>query len=504
MIKGFYLEISVFIIVIFLGIIHLTYPFFGDQALFTVAAKKMANGGILYKDFWDFKQPGIFVFFYIAGFFFKFSDVGIHLFELVYWLIFTFLVVKLFHKIRLFDNAIFNTILPLFIVGVYYSNVGITHLTQVEALVNFPILFLFWILAYVGNGTGKNYHFFLLLMSGILVAVILIFKLIFLPIIVSLYLVFFIRTLYHQPISKSIIYLISIAFGIILILGPLLVYYYQNNLLNTVYNNFFILPTKVIKISSAVDPMKLFGSIFWYIKFNFIIVVLCIIGLFNLGKFTPYILLWLTSVCVVILMQRTSWWSYHFQLLYAPVGIGAAKGAEYLWLKFNPLVKNLVYFRNYKVTFFTFIVFVFLIQVLYVAKKTVRFSNNGFAISTTDKHRHQAEIDPTLERKIAEVDFLKSENSKAGPIFVCGDPVFYTLSGRDQAIHLHGWSLQFFVAEQWDLFYDEMKASNTPYIFISNSYTKYIEGNCPRMIELISDRYNIYKKTDLGLWYVIN
>jgi len=111
-----------------------------------VAAKKMAAGGILYQDFMDNRQPGIFIFFYLAGKLFGFNEVGVHIFELIYWLIFSVILIKIFRKFQYFDNQFIADLLPLFIVCVYYCNTAPWHLTQVEALVNFPILLLIWTL----------------------------------------------------------------------------------------------------------------------------------------------------------------------------------------------------------------------------------------------------------------------------------------------------------------------------------------------------------------------
>lgn len=64
--------------------IHLPFPFRGEQALFVTAAMEISEGGGLYTDFWGLKQPGIFLFFVAGGTLFGYTEVGIHLFELIY------------------------------------------------------------------------------------------------------------------------------------------------------------------------------------------------------------------------------------------------------------------------------------------------------------------------------------------------------------------------------------------------------------------------------------
>src|SRR5215212_5376856 len=75
-----------------LGWLNLNQIFNGDQALFTVYAAEINQGALLYRDVWDIKQPGIFIFYLVGGRLFGFNESGIHLFELIYWLVFSVVV----------------------------------------------------------------------------------------------------------------------------------------------------------------------------------------------------------------------------------------------------------------------------------------------------------------------------------------------------------------------------------------------------------------------------
>lgn len=52
----------------------------GDQSLFTVIAQMFDAGKVLYQDLFDYKQPGIFMFYYLAGKTLGWSDIAIHYF----------------------------------------------------------------------------------------------------------------------------------------------------------------------------------------------------------------------------------------------------------------------------------------------------------------------------------------------------------------------------------------------------------------------------------------
>src|SRR5690606_12764308 len=70
-------------------------PFDGDQSIFALVGETIASGGRIYVDYWDVKQPGIFLFFAAAGSLFGFTSWGIHLFELIYWFVASLIIWRL-------------------------------------------------------------------------------------------------------------------------------------------------------------------------------------------------------------------------------------------------------------------------------------------------------------------------------------------------------------------------------------------------------------------------
>jgi hypothetical protein len=65
------------------GLTKVHYHLMDDQTLFLRGAEVLRNGGTLYRDIWDIKPPGVFLFYLAGGEMFGFTDVGIHLFELL-------------------------------------------------------------------------------------------------------------------------------------------------------------------------------------------------------------------------------------------------------------------------------------------------------------------------------------------------------------------------------------------------------------------------------------
>src|SRR5258705_260145 len=62
-----------------LGLLAAPLPFTGDQALFAAGARQLARGDVLYRDFWDVKQPGIYLWYLGGGSLFRYREVALHL-----------------------------------------------------------------------------------------------------------------------------------------------------------------------------------------------------------------------------------------------------------------------------------------------------------------------------------------------------------------------------------------------------------------------------------------
>ena len=99
-------------------------PFAGDQAIFTVHARQLTRGAVLYRDIFEFRQPGIFIFYAVSGQLFGFTEVGIHLFELIYWLVFSIFAIVALRPYFAARWAV--SLVPIFtVVASYWSRGGI-------------------------------------------------------------------------------------------------------------------------------------------------------------------------------------------------------------------------------------------------------------------------------------------------------------------------------------------------------------------------------------------
>jgi hypothetical protein len=235
-------DFIVLIAIVIIGLVHLPFPFDGDQAFFRLGAWEMQQGKVLYRDFWDIKQPGIFCFYFLAGNLFGFDEIGIHVFELIYMVFFS-IILQLTLK-SYFRHQLIASLVPLLTVGVYYVVSGAWHLTQVEALVGFPLFLCLWLTFKSFKNEGKP-RFYLLLMSGFVGGIVLLFKLLLLLILLSFWLTIFMYSLLIKGERIQKIFIETCLPIFIGIIFPLLVvasYFIWTNSFSIVYQTFFIYP----------------------------------------------------------------------------------------------------------------------------------------------------------------------------------------------------------------------------------------------------------------------
>src|SRR6267378_1235309 len=77
------LDLVALALVLVLGLVNLMQQLAWDQAMFALGARSMHHGGVLYRDYWDPKQPGMFFFYELAGVLFGFDAPGFHTLELI-------------------------------------------------------------------------------------------------------------------------------------------------------------------------------------------------------------------------------------------------------------------------------------------------------------------------------------------------------------------------------------------------------------------------------------
>lgn len=460
----------------------------GDQSLFVVIAQLLDAGKILYKDLFDYKQPGIFMFYLVAGKMIGWSDIEIHLFELGYWLLFSVILIYSLKDYHFFRANYFHALLPLFIVGVYYCNATFFHLTQLEALINFPLFLIVWLLDRVYK--TEQHVFITYLAIGSLIGIVILSKLVFAPIIFSFLVIHFIFTIKY----KSFIHIIKkqlppMIVGFMLPLSVFIGYIVHYQIEHLVVDIFFKIPASVIGLTDQIDPSRLYSSVSWFGRRMALLALLAAIGVLITPRkelhFFGMIISWGVVGLFVILMQKTSWWSYHFQLLYVPVGLFAALGLDFVI--YHTL--QAINFRTPAVTGFIVISFVAMaFNNQYAALKQGMLSTNYTKLDSFDYARDDA---------ANIIPMIKPEDS----IFICGNPRMYVLTSHLPELSTNGWILEYYLDFQWEDFYTEFRNKPPTYLFVKNDYDRLIESKSEKLWQVILTEYREIDTVENGKWY---
>jgi hypothetical protein len=498
-------DILALMIVALIGLIDLHIPFHGDQAFFTVGAQEISRGKVLYRDFWDLKQPGIFYFYFLAESLFGFNEVGVHTFELLYMLGFSSILIASLKKY--FKHRIFASLLPVLTVGYYYSLAGYWELTQVEALVGFPMFLALLFVSKANQQRDGANRWNLLFLSGLMGGIVLLFKFMFLLILVPFWLTSFIKLLFDKRKKTPLViiqFVLPISLGILLPLLIVVAYFARFDSLPILYQTFFVYPPRIVSELPGAPIQRLIVGLTWFIKGFAPLIFLAAIGAYTSLRrakdlFTLNLCLWCLLGLVVIVIQRHAWWNYHYLLPSVPLGILGTKGIDSIWDWIhtrNPRFS----LRGYTIAVLS-LVLLFAFPLNRVAKKGFSLAANGFALQKDQRLKYQSQFNLSLLDHLKEVEFLTKSESRPGEIYICGEPNFYLLAGREQATSLNGWAIEFFLDEQWPELVEQVQASSPSYVFIDQFYADLIKSKSAQLLAYLKQNYVVRHQTSMGTWY---
>lgn len=503
-----YLDILVLIVVFLIGVIHLFEPFSYDQSLFIIGAKAINEGKLLYRDFWDWKQPGIYGFYFVGGRLFGFNEVGIHTFELIYQMLLA--VVLQFTMRNYYHFRAIASIVPLLTVGTYYSIANHWQFSQVETLAGFPLFLCLWFANQAAQFSRRRVLW--LWLSGLMGSVVLLFKLMFLPIILAFWIITLFAILKQRPKSLKLALFqfgVALGLGIVLPLLPILVYFAQFDQLRLVYKTFFVYPPRAnaqtFTDNAASIQNQFINGLGWFVQKMVTFIPLGLIGAavsfsHQKNRLTLFFSVWFLLGCIVIWIQLTSLWQYHYFLLLVPLGILAAKGLDIIWGKIHNLK---VFSWGWRSVFIvTFGLILLLSPILKsLVKKSITLVQYRFALSSEQRFNYQRHL--LYATFLEEVAFLAEPRSLPGDIYVFGNNLYYYLSGRGQAIAINGSYPPTLLPEHWLQILEELQQVRPPYIFVNHGFKNIIARRSPDLIRWLEQNYRIIRESNAGNWYIL-
>lgn len=488
-----------FLLLLFGGLVVLPIPFTGDQALFAIAARMMSEGAVLYRDFWDLKPPGILCFYYVGGALFGFHEVGIHTLELLYFMAFG---CTLFAALAgRYENDVVIAIVPVLTVGLYFAIAESWHLTQVEALVGFPLFLSLWqcVRGVESKGSGAAGFF----LSGFCGGFVLLFKPLFLPLLALTWMAVCIgppnATLRLRPLVR---FALPLSSGLVAPLGGAFAYFVLEGTVNQAYRTFFEIPRRISGTYYAGDFAVLSRGVLWFLSWSPPLLALAVVGI-ACGRvlrepMARGALAWIVAGAGVIALQRG--WAYHFVLLLWPLGLVAATGVDVLLTHLKPVWIG-------KSALWRFAAAASVMTVLF-APAAVNLANKVRhampLIRSLDErglYEYQSGMSPWYGAVRAEVKMLPQAAQSATDLYVFGDPLYIYLSHRVQPVAINGWSPEFLLPEQWSELHRSLVEAEPEYVFVQDYNEGLIRDRYPDVLAWLERRYQVIKRGEHGVWY---
>ena len=484
------------------GALKLALPLHRDGATFLWLASQLDRGAVLYTDVWDVKQPGIFIFDYLAGRMFGFSAEGVHLFELLWQS--TFAVIVMIALRPALEHRWLAAVAPLAFLAGYYIFCEAHQQTQLEILVGLPLFIAAWCTSAFWRSRRQRTLGFLV--AGIAAGVATGFKHVLAPIPMAFLLAASIEVLRRggdRRASRLVLHMwLPFAFGVMLVWGTLGIAFWRLGALDAFLSTTFLYPLGALSDIEAAPFSRLVIS---FAIFTAAMAPWLLYAALSVPRLAssdePAIFgrmgVWLATAILVILLQKSSWWTYHMLLLYPPAGVLAARGLD---LAVARLRGAAVAPTFPTMTLSLLLVVPVLAALAYPAGETARrlytsISKHG------DLEKYRRTVSPDYGNAADAVAFLDL-NAPPGSIYVFGDPTIHLLSGRSQAIPLQGSGWDFYLPRQWQQLPNDLAATRPVWIFLE--LVNSVARNSPATIALLARDYRVVWDTPYGKWYALN
>jgi len=483
--------------------LNLQMPFVADQAVTLLGAKAIDAGGILYVDFWDNKMPGLYWFYLAGGKIFGFSEIGIHWLEGLWMLGFAITLMVLLRPYYKLDWI--SSIAALAVVGTYAVAAEPFQLTQIEVLIGFPVFLSAWCAMCIGNRARLIPLFGAA--SGICAGITVCFKLVYAPLFVCFWLIatFSLVSSGLRIVSRDVVGLwASASAGVGLVLLVVIAKFYADGALAELYWTAFAYPAAALQSAPSAPVYRLAGSVIFFASYFAVWSLLIFFALVDWWRYERTNVLTLTMICwlavgfMLILIQKFSWWSYHFYLLFPPAGILAAKGidvaatfisCEVPALRAKPILITLM------------------LAIPGIGAMLLPASQKGFGYlevfvrESGDVQLFREVINPAYAAIRKSTRFLKDDGARKGPIYVFGDPLYYYISNRRPAAPIVGWPWDFFLQSQLDDLPQHLERSRPPYIYITSRDAVSLNRREAAVRQFISAHYTDLFNDNRGTWY---
>ncbi len=486
--------VLVWLAVLVLGLLHLPYPLGGDQALFLHYAQGMADGQALYVDLWDNKQPGIFWFYQAAGALLGHSAVGVHALELM-WLLLTGWVL---HRALASSGLTpsWRSGLPALCIGLLYWCARPSSMAQVEVLVALPLSLCLWAAQRLSTQAAGGWRWQLL--GGAAAGVVGTFKLVLMPVPLALWMVAMCLRwrLASRPHGRALAGEVALALlGVVAIATAVAGHFVIKGQWEIFAWTQWAYPRQALLELPPKPLANLWAGASWWLLTFAPALPMLVLGWRatrrarapwpqphapGLRPVVALALAWLGTGAAVIVMQKWSWWGYHFMLLVVPMGVLMACAMNALWATGAHAARLWGW--------------ACLLAVAVTGSpgmlRTVRATTAALAAPTGEgAAAYRAAVDPVSAVRWQQAAFLRQAPWRGGQAYVFGHPQWLLDGDQRQALPVHGWSWEVMLASQWAALPGELERRKPTHLYVDEAYAELMAQRSPALTDTIKRLY---------------
>ncbi len=480
------LVVSAWVLVLLAILLHLPYPLSGDQALFLYGAGRLTEGDRLYVEFWDNKQPGIYWFYLAARRLFGPTAAAVHGLEAL-WMI-GLALLSYWTVRRAGVDRTTSCLAPIAAVAAFYCAAGAWHLTQVESLVGLPLLAV--AAAAVLPSETRAQRVRNAATMGIGTGIVATFKLV-LGVVPAgmclLYLAWLVRSRRSTVGRATIGVVVPVAVGSTLVVSTgALFLAIQGGGQEALWANFGY-PLAAAREIRAAPFGRLVSSAKWLLGALWPFLPLALAGSIlptqpaaasaRRQQVRLFMIGWIVLAAAALLVQKFSWWEYHFAVFFVPVGVLATIGLAEVRARQHASAVARTAFGV-----------ALLLVALGVGSAAYRLGSKGAR--------------DTLAAETEAVDTSVRERLGAPRpgrlVYVFGDPRLLLASGGRQAIPTHGWAWELMLESQWRELPEALAAAAPEAVYVASFYQPLLCRRSPAVVRWLREGYDEQAPDALG------
>lgn len=487
-------------LIVLVGALKLEQPLGRDQAVHAWVGQRMMEGAVAYRDVWDVRQPAIFALHTLAIALFGPSVRAVHLVELGWMLVLAVLIMVLlrgyYRQRYLSAAAAVAAIAPYYVFVQPYSQM------QVEILVGLPFFLTAWLLwrASVNDRHVVAMAFAAGLATGVGTA----FKHVLAPIPMTFALLSAWFTL-RRPRSVSATVAVGrvwipFAAGVIAVWAAIFLMFFIQGAFSEFFWTNFIWPLENLHVGEPAPLSRLIeGALVFFTSTTpwALLALAAVGGLFRSAepKFTSFLWGWIFAGAGALLMQRTSWWAYHFLMFYVPVGLLAVRGIDRM---VSGLVDRGTLSRFAAMGLSILLVLLPLAGLAHPIGEQARTLYNTLVVEGKDTDAYRRENFPEYAGAAAVADYLRSVGGNE-PVYVIDNLTLVLLSHRDIGQPVPGqWFGSLRPAERWLVIPKQIEAIPPRFFFVENRIAGDFATYSPSLQAMLDREYRVVMDIPFG------